>query len=849
MSIQFKAIEYSNAGLSVHLLKPGEKRPTAIAWSTAPFMTDDDLKKAFETAPHSNIGVRLGECSRIGSRYLYAFDLDISSNDPRKIKQAYDFMRSVYKNFDQLPCVRSASPNSRHFYFLSKVLLKTKKLGHSDGKVTVVVNGEDKVKNEWEVDLCSTGKQVVLPPSRFNGRTYEWHRDILEYLRDDAKKALMIIDDISVINLYLDSDPHSVVALDPVRSYKIDEIKRYLDRLPPNFIENYDDWLKVGMALHSEFDSTEDEQEAIQLFDDFSKKSDKYKKGEAYSKWKSFNKSDSGITLGTIFYHCPKENSEDRVALFSKFLNAGSVNYETLLEKMRELRLEDHELEMFIDVIATEMTKSGGGIVKCSSVAARKLIRQIKQKIETDEDEKLDQLAIGLDDTVATIILKESFNGGKHLLNLNGNLFAYESGVWVKQEAAVLQLIVLNGIKKIMLGKTEEHAMIRRVIFKKKKNDDIDGLTNKITSLMLKMVATPESKDLLNLRNKAEVPYSVVNTLNKEIYIEHGKMTVEDHKFDSYLISQFNVIYDPEADCPTWKLMLDNVFQKYEDKEEMIRHFCEILGYILQSQKKIAAFVILLGSGRNGKSFFMSQFSKLMGHDSTVNDDILKFSQGAHAESALVGKNMFIDDDWKKGQMLPDDYIKKLSENKTLTANPKFKEQFNFVSRCTPVILSNSSPRSRDTSYGIERRAHVFDFNYRFTEEEIDPRLDEKLKAERSGFLNLLLKSYLDFERRGGFKIPLSVQNSIHNWLRGSSPIMAFLASKAVITNDQTDKVKAQYLFDMYKAFTAGENFSHPMTRTNFYDEMRGINGLSVKMNSSDKNFYIHGIQIASFNP
>ena len=845
MSIVAKATEYAKNGLSIHLLYPKAKNPMNNGWSKAPFMNEVDLVEEFKKNPNANIGIRLGECSKIGSRYLYVLDLDISSDDPMQIKEAYDTLKAIYKDYDKLPCVRSASKNSRHFYFLSKILLKTKKLAHSSGKITVKVNGEDKVKNNWEIDLCSTGKQVVIPPSVFNGNTYAWERDLLTYLNSEAQKALMIIDDMSLITLSLENDPQAVNTdnnIDKTKVYKISEIKKYLDKLPSNFYDNYDDWLHVGMALHHTFDDTEDEQEAIQLFDEFSKKSDKYEKGAAYKKWKTFEKKEDGYTLGTIFYHCPKETTDDKIANFSKFLSDEKVNFKTLKDKLAECDLKDYELEGFIDLIAVALSTPEK---KIAGPTARKIIKGLQKEIEEDKDEELDKLAIGLDDTLATMILKEHFNDGKHLLNLNNNLFTYRHGVWQKQELAVLEKTVLNGIKHILQSNKKEYDSIKQVIFKKRKNDDIDGLTNKITSLILKMVATPEADDILNLKNKSEIKYSVVNTLNKEIYIQNGKITVEDHKYDSYLISQMNVHYDPNETCPNWDRMFDKIFQKYADKEEVKRHMYEVLGYIIQSKKKEPLFLLIVGSGKNSKSFLMSEFSKVMGMDSTLNVEMKKFSEGAHAETALVGKNMIIDDDWKKGQLIPDDYIKKLSENKMLTANPKFKEQFNFVSRATPVILANSSPKSKDTSFGMERRAHVFNFNYQFQDNEIDRRLDEKLQAERSGFLNKILNAYIEFEKRGGyFKVPMSVKKATQEWLKGSNPLLAFLDEKIIITKDPSDKVKAQGLFDSYNNYCQNENMSHALTRNNFYDDLKNINGLSVKKDSSDKNMYIYGAKL-----
>lgn len=842
MQIYTKAVEYATNGLSIHLLKPLEKRPVENGWSTAPFLKPEDMFEEFKSVQDANIGVRLGEATKIGSRYLYVLDLDISAEDPTSIKEAYDKLKSIYKDYDKLPIVKSASKNSRHFYFLSKILLKTKKLGHSAGKVTVQVNGQDKVKNAWEIDLCSTGKQVVIPPSVFNGNTYKWDRDLLDYLNDDTKKALMIIDDMNLMTLDLENDPQSDKGSTVKKSYKVNEISKYLNKLPSEFYDDHNEWIKVGMALHNEFSDTDDEQEAIQLFDEFSKKSEKYEKGGAFKKWRTFTKSEDGITLGTIFYHCPEETSEDKILQFSKFLNEEVLNFKNLKNKLAECDLKDYELEGFIDLIASGLT--AGMKQKYSSTNTRKLLNSLRKEIKEEEEEELEELSIGLDDTLGEMILKEHFNDGKYLLNLKGNLFTYKHGVWVREDIEIIEKLVLNGIKKIMKSTSKDYAAIKKVIYKKSKNHDMDGLTNKIVSIILKMVATSEADDILNLKNKSEINYSVVNTLNKELYIQNGKMTVEDHKYDSYLITQFNVNYDEKADCPTWDLVLNNVFQKYADKEDVKRHFCEVLGYIMQSKKKSPLFLILLGSGRNGKSKIMEEFSLMMGVDSTVNEDLLSWSKDTHGISDLVGKNMFFDDDWKKNQILPDDIIKKMSENKLLTANPKFEKRFNFVSKCTPVISANNNAKTVDTSFGMERRAHVFDFNYTFTLGEIDHHLGEKLKAERSGFLNLLIKSYLAYENRGSFKYPLSVQKSIKNWLKGSNPLHSFFDEKTVITKDHTDRVKAQQLYDLYIMYMQNENFSHNMTRSNFYSELTFMDGLTKKLDGTDKNYYIHGLKL-----
>jgi hypothetical protein len=73
----------------------------------------------------------------------------------------------------------------------------------------------------------------------------------------------------------------------------IDFALAYLNALASYRAEDYDDWLTVGMALHSVDDSL------LADWDSWSSQSSKYKPGECLKKWKSFS-SNGGVTLGTL---------------------------------------------------------------------------------------------------------------------------------------------------------------------------------------------------------------------------------------------------------------------------------------------------------------------------------------------------------------------------------------------------------------------------------------------------------------------------------------------------------------------------------------------------------------------
>jgi hypothetical protein len=67
----------------------------------------------------------------------------------------------------------------------------------------------------------------------------------------------------------------------------------YLNALSPSRADDYEDWLVVGMALHSL-----NEDSLLLEWDDWSKMSSKYKVGECEKKWKSFKR--QGVAIGSL---------------------------------------------------------------------------------------------------------------------------------------------------------------------------------------------------------------------------------------------------------------------------------------------------------------------------------------------------------------------------------------------------------------------------------------------------------------------------------------------------------------------------------------------------------------------
>ena len=169
-------------------------------------------------------------------------------------------------------------------------------------------------------------------------------------------------------------------------------------------------------------------------------------------------------------------------------------------------------------------------------------------------------------------------------------------------------------------------------------------------------------------------------------------------------------------------------------------------------------------------------FDRLAGVDESGN----RFAAGR-----LVGKLVLVDDDVDFEYLLPDGLLKKIAEEKPLTAEGKFKDHFSFIAQIVPWLLGNSWPRSRDLTRGMQTRANVLHLPRSFLKpsecgenhpDRQRPELWDTVYAEEmSGVLNRLVAGYYRVAKRKGFLPPESAQRAFNMWLADANVVARFV--------------------------------------------------------------------------
>lgn len=117
----------------------------------------------------------------------------------------------------------------------------------------------------------------------------------------------------------------------------IDLICKFVNILSSNYYNDYNDWMKIGMIL--KYCSIQHKHNFFPLFDDFSKKSLKYKKIDVIKFWNGLNVNKITITIGSLYEFAKKSNSSEYKSIVKKIheKNRIEITEKYICEKLKEI--------------------------------------------------------------------------------------------------------------------------------------------------------------------------------------------------------------------------------------------------------------------------------------------------------------------------------------------------------------------------------------------------------------------------------------------------------------------------------------------------------------------------------
>lgn len=850
------ALELREEGFAIHWLLPKTKKPFEDDWTKLPVKSTEVLKRQYRD--NYNAGVRLGKPSKIGNSFLHVIDFDV--RDIRKLDEAQKALDEILGDIkkENLSYVISGSGGeSRHYYLLLDQPLNSKKLARTKEKI-ILEDGTEHLK--WEIDLFGTGKQVVIPPSVHpSGGIYNWGKPFISdfeqtYSSEIFEKAYQRSENEDI-------DPDAVVLTNLGRRMNLSFEQAWddLSNLDEDEWDHYDEWNKIGMACHFEFNGSE---EGFRLFRDYSRQCKRHyfdKNGNPKpkeitekdlaeldpfleKKWHSYRKD---IEKSEIVTWATIKKAVLSIETFDRCLKKvhECKNQNEAMRKAAEFDLNDAELyEISNEIKKIFSTKER----KVSSVGVKSTIRSYIRERKAKERVEYDQSFIDYwiaEEVLAAFYTDKSKDKKILLKYFNKTFWHYRKGLYEEIETSIVKQKISNFIKQVSSVKPDSKnvaisTQLREAIIQENKSivgSYIDSALNRL----IEAVTEDRTDDPIGLGKPAGE--AVFNCKNAEVIVDDAGIAERAHNPDEKHIVRLNVRYNAEAKCPKFDKMMLEIFSNSKNPEDVIRHFLEISAYIAQPTRWLQMIVMFIGKGSNGKSTVTSILSTLMGIKATLATELSTFSENDnHAIASLVGKHLIVDDDWKTGAEIPDSLFKKL-ENKMMTANPKYKDPFTFWNRAVPLICSNTYPRTRDSSYGMQRRVQIFRFDREFSEIEANPNLlNEIVDEELPGITNHLIAAYQRLLNRGRLLVPEDCLDAKNHWIKASNVFSAFMQD--CVEYDQFSTVKGQDFWSKFVDY-CNVNFIHSKeTRNSLYEKLRGARGIKEVMVRGKPRF--NGIKI-----
>jgi putative DNA primase/helicase len=187
----------------------------------------------------------------------------------------------------------------------------------------------------------------------------------------------------------------------------------------------------------------------------------------------------------------------------------------------------------------------------------------------------------------------------------------------------------------------------------------------------------------------------------------------------------------PGTSCPLWMEFLRQVMR---DDVETIAFLKRFLGYCLTGYVSEHALMFLFGTGGNGKGVFMSTVAGIFGDYAIVApmEMFLVSNVERHPTeiAKLKGARLVVAHETQKGRRWDEAKIKNLTGGDKITGRFMRGDFFDFKPTHKFMIAGNHKPSFRAVDEAIRRRFLLVPFTVCIPDEDRDPKLADKLKAE-----------------------------------------------------------------------------------------------------------------------
>jgi P4 family phage/plasmid primase-like protien len=565
------------------------------------------------------------------------------------------------------------------------------------------------------------------------------------------------------------------------------EIKVLLDILNNSRVNDYKTWIEVGMCLKN-IDNN-----LVDVWDEWSKKSPKYINGHCHKVWNGFQKTtNGGLNIGSLYYWAKKDNPELYKTIRHKkieFFLMKSTNethndiarvvYEMFKNDFNFAEMEKGSCWYYYDSHRWKSCPSGSDLrIKISDEVYRQYCKQAAQMNEKASNETIEN------EQHRFLELAKKFN--KIALSLKN-----------------------SSLKDKIIKECQEFFRV-------------------------------DKKWVENLDEKQHL-----------IGFENGVFDLDSNEFrdgrpDDMLTMSTGYDYTPVI-IESVKAKLMAFFDSIMPNETMRDYLLKMQAYQLHGNKYLQQISFWTGSGANGKGLLSSLLIATLGqycYTPSVTMFTTKKTTSSSANSELAkakGVRVCIASEPNQDDKLQLGILKAYSGGDKAQARALYKDFIEFTIQFHITIQMNLKPSLNGYDTGFIRRLKMIPFPFKFVETPISPHERVRDNSLEIYFKNdlairqqliLILLEYFDKYIKGNksIEIPKEVEEATKEYLESNNIVGIFIRENLDCTGNKSDKIMATTLFEYFQL-----KYREAKLTIDMFKQQMEINGhKSLKSNTRD---------------
>ena len=548
----------------------------------------------------------------------------------------------------------------------------------------------------------------------------------------------------------------------------IEEARELVLLLSDDRADEYASWRDIGFALHSVSPSLFD------VFDEFSKKSDKYNNKEVFNFWSSIKTGINQMITIRSLHHWAKQDNEQE---YKKYISS----------KFNKI---DNNVEMFINLE--------------NDVMAKFIYDNHNEKYKYVKLEK-GGLWIFYDD-FNKIILSDT----------PADLYNFSSNV-IKSEIKT----IIDNIEKKIKGSSNEDEIknLKNQIVKLKQSMKKAGMSSYIKGLKDYLMENYLDNKIYNIIDENKYLFA----FNNKVYDAKKGILRDINKDDNIML---NTGYDfPNvnlSDIDEKKTYIYQFINSLFKTEEETNYSLDVLALSMVGNMK-EAFYVHTGHGRNGKSALFNFAIKAFGDYAFTGEatSLVKKQFQDEKDPTLAqakAKRLFIISEPADG-IINIEKVKRITGNDEIKCRDLFKSMTKYMPQFTTHMICNEKPELDKVDIAVEQRVKVINYPFTFkqnpqneNERLIDETLKDKLNRQSNiiDFMIILMKRLQKLIKNDKYGdiyveslvIPQRFRDETNEYIDDSNPVKIFINERYEITNDKSDRIERSEFVKEYNDYS-----------------------------------------------